>query len=209
MTARSVLMDGLSTLNILAQNSRGWVDHKNDNAQNRQARSTLFAFTEKTQRIFMSQKKKTDKNSVTAAVQAFKGAIETVSLPEGIELRSELEHTIWGQFTRARAREDWRDLDLILLAKVVRMEADIRQHQDTLDRSGVLIQNKRGTLVANPLLSVVDTLERRQLAVIRSMSLNQLASDPRTINGAAQTQSQSRNLMEDFRGQGLIAMPMN
>lgn len=209
MTARSVLMDGLLTLNILAQNSRGWVDHKNDNAQNRQARSTLFAFTEKTQRIFMSQKKKTDKNSATAAVQAFKGAIETVSLPEGIELRSELEHTIWGQFTRARAREDWRDLDLILLAKVVRMEADIRQHQDTLDRSGVLIQNKRGTLVANPLLSVVDTLERRQLAVIRSMSLNQLASDPRTINGAAQTQSQSRNLMEDFRGQGLIAMPMN
>lgn len=28
-------------------------------------------------------------------------------------------------------------MDLLLLAKVVRMEADIRQHQLTLDRSGV------------------------------------------------------------------------
>ena len=26
-----------------------------------------------------------------------------------------------------RAREDWRDMDLILLAKVVRMEVDIRK----------------------------------------------------------------------------------
>ena len=72
-----------------------------------------------------------------------------------------------------------------MLAKVVRCEADIREHQETLDRSGVLIQNKRGTLVPNPLLTVVDNLERRQLAIIRSMSLNQLASDPRTINGSA------------------------
>ena len=54
-------------------------------------------------------------------------------------------------------------MDLILLAKVVRMEADIREHQSTLDRSGVLIQNKRGTLVPNPILAVVDNLERRQL----------------------------------------------
>jgi phage terminase small subunit len=52
------------------------------------------------------------------------------------------------------------------------MEADIRKHQETLDRSGVLIQNKQGTLVANPLLAVIDTLERRQMAVIRSISLN-------------------------------------
>jgi hypothetical protein len=48
----------------------------------------------------------------------------SVPLPEGITLRSDEEHVIWGQFTRARAREDWRDMDLLLLAKVVRMEAD-------------------------------------------------------------------------------------
>lgn len=152
-------------------------------------------------------KKRSDKNSVTAALGGFQGAIDSVPLPQGVELRSDEEHVIWEQFTRARAREDWRDMDLLLLAKVVRMEADIRKHQDTLDRSGVLIQNKRGTLIANPLLAVIDTLQRQQMAVIRSMSLNQQASDPRTINGAAKASNDARQTINGFSDDGLIAMP--
>ena len=152
-------------------------------------------------------KKRSDKNSVTAALGGFQGAIESVPLPQGVELRSDEEHVIWEQFTRARAREDWRDMDLLLLAKVVRMEADIRKHQDTLDRSGVLIQNKRGTLIANPLLAVIDTLQRQQMAVIRSMSLNQQASDPRTLNGSAKASNDARQTINGFSDDGLIAMP--
>lgn len=152
-------------------------------------------------------KRRSDKNSVTAAVDGFQGAIQSVPLPDGVELRSDEEVVIWEQFTRARAREDWRDMDLLLLAKVVRMEADIRRHQDVLDRSGVLIKNQRGTMIPNPLINVIDTLERRQLAVIRSMSLNQLASDPRTINAAGQTANSSRSVMGYLAGDDLIAMP--
>ena len=124
----------------------------------------------------MSQKKRSDKNSVTAALGGFKGAIESVPVPQGVELRSDEEMVIWGQFTRARAREDWRDMDLLLLAKVVRMEADIRQHQAAVEEQGVIIENQRGTPIPNPLLAIIDTVERMQLAVIRSMSLNQQAS---------------------------------
>lgn len=152
-------------------------------------------------------KRRSDKNSVTAAVDGFQGAIQSVPLPDGVELRSDEEIVIWEQFTRARAREDWRDMDLLLLAKVVRMEADIRRHQDVLDRSGVLIKNQRGTMIPNPLIAVIDTLERRQLAVIRSMSLNQTASDPRTINGAGQKANSSRSVLEYLSGDDLIAMP--
>jgi len=155
----------------------------------------------------MSQKKRPDKNSSVAAVSGFAGAIKNVPLPDGVKLRSDLEYTIWDQFTRARAREDWRDLDLILLAKIVRMEADIREHQETLDDAGVLIQNKRGTLIPNPLLAVVDTLERRQLAVIRSMSLNQLASDPRTVNGSVKNETNAKSTISQLGVEGLIAMP--
>jgi hypothetical protein len=155
----------------------------------------------------VSQKLRSDNNSVTAAVETFSGAMSSVPLPEGIELRTDLERVIWDQFSRARAREDWRDMDLLLLAKVVRMEADIRRHQETLDRSGVLIKNKRETLVANPLLAVIDTLERRQLAVIRSMSLNQMHADPRTINATARTAVDARNVMASFEDEDLIAMP--
>lgn len=155
----------------------------------------------------MSQKRGSDRNSVTAAVEGFSGAIASVPIPEGVLLRSDEEIVLWDQFTRARAREDWRDMDLILLSKVVKMEADIRKHQETLDRSGILIQNKRGTLVPNPLIAVVDTLERRQLAVIRSMSLNQLAADPRTINGKGKSVNDSRGIMGMLADNGLIALP--
>jgi hypothetical protein len=159
--------------------------------------------------VLMATKKRSDKNSTTSIVAGFAGAMADIPLPAGVELRSDEEQVLWDQFTRARAKEDWRDLDLILLSKVVRMEADIRAHQQTLDRSGVIIQNKRGTLVTNPLLAVIDTLERRQLAVIRSMSLNQQHADPRTINASAKAQDSARNVIKDVGIEGLIAMPLN
>jgi len=156
----------------------------------------------------MSQKKRSDKNSVSGTIDGFQGSIQSVPIPEGVQLRSDEEVVIWEQFTRARAREDWRDMDLLLLAKVVKMEADIRKHQETLDRSGVLIQNKRGTFVPNPLISVIDTLERRQLAVIRSMSLNQQASDPRTLNGVGKQADQTRKEIGGMASvHSLLAMP--
>ena len=115
-------------------------------------------------------KKRSDKNSASSAVAGFAGIIDDAILPPaGVELRSEKEQLIWSQFTRARAKEDWRDMDLILLAKIVKMEADIRAAQVELDQMGMMIENKRGTPIPNPFLSVIDTLERRQLAVIRSM----------------------------------------
>ena len=66
----------------------------------------------------MSQKRRTNKSSTTAAVQGFEGVMSDVPLSDGIELRTDLERTIWHQFSRARAREDWRNMDLILLVKL-------------------------------------------------------------------------------------------
>ena len=57
-------------------------------------------------------------------------------------------------------------MDLILLAKIVMMKADIRTAQVEQDAVGMMVENKRGTQIPNPLISVINTLERRQLAVI-------------------------------------------
>ena len=79
-------------------------------------------------------KKRPDKNSATSAVVGFVGAInDRIPLPAGVELRSEAELIIWHQFTRAGARSDWRHMDLILLTKIVKMEADIRVTQIELE----------------------------------------------------------------------------
>ena len=133
----------------------------------------------------LTRKRRARSDSVETQVQTLNG--REIPLPPGVELRSEEENIIWAQFTRARAYNDWREFDLVLLAKVVRLEADIRKYQIMLDRSGPLVKNKRETLIENPILRVIDTLQRQQLAIIRSMSLNQQASDPRTLNASGRT----------------------
>ena len=100
-------------------------------------------------------------------------------------------------------------MDLILLAKNVKMEADIHAGQIELDAIKMMIENKRGTPIQNPFLSVIDTLERRQLAVIRSMSLNQTVCDSRTINGSAKVEGEARAALRDVGVEGLIAQPIN
>ena len=79
-----------------------------------------------------------------------------------------------------------------LVGEFVKMGADIRVARIELDAMGMIVENKCGIPIPNPLLSVIDTLERRRLAVIRSMSLNQTASDPRTINGSAEVEVKAR-----------------
>ena len=155
----------------------------------------------------MAGKLRADKNSTTAMVQSFQEAGEIIEVPDGVDLQGESEVLLWQQFTRARARADWRDMDLILLAKVVKLEADIRKHQETLNKSGILIKNQRGTLVPNPLVAVIDTLERRQMAIIRSMSLNQTHTDPRTMDANAKTQGGAKDVMAMFADTNLIPMP--
>ena len=85
------------------------------------------------------------------------------------------------------------------------MEPNIRAAQLKLDAFGMMIEDKRGTQIPNPLISVIDTLERRQLAVIRSMSLNQTAHDSRTINGTAKVESEEREALKDVGVARLIA----
>ena len=81
--------------------------------------------------------------------------------------------------------------------------------QVELNAVGMIVENMRDTQMPNQLISVIDTLERRQLSVIRSMSLNQTAHDWRTINGTAKVESEANAALKDVGVAGLITQPMN
>lgn len=147
---------------------------------------------------------KLGKQSTVNVVKLVSELTEKIPLPDGVTLRDETEMVIWGQFTRARARDGWRDFDLVILAKVVRLESDIRKHQKVLDDSEVIVTNGKGTQIVNPLFAVIDTLQRQQLALIRNMSLSQGAQDPRTLNGQGREQGKLRAAV-DLRDDELIA----
>ena len=136
-------------------------------------------------------------------------SLMTPYFPPLVSSCAAIKSTRSGTNSRARAKEDWRDMELILLAKIVKMEADIRAAQVELDTVGMMVENKRGTQIQNPLISVIDTLERRQLDVIRSMSLNQTAHDPRSINGSAKVESEARAALKAVGVAGLTAQPVN
>ena len=72
---------------------------------------------------------------------------------------------------------------------------------------GMMVENKRGTPISNSLLSVIDILKRRQLAVIRLMSLNQMTSDPRAINVSAKVEDEARVAFKNVGVEGLIDQP--
>lgn len=153
----------------------------------------------------MAKVQKLGRNSAISLVSAIGSISEEVQLPAGVILRGEDEMVIWKQFTSTRARSDWRDFDLLLVAKMVRAEADIRKHQEMLDKVGPLIKTEKGTPIANPLVSIIDSLQRQQLAIIRSMSLNQTESDPRTLNAGGKKQQEYKSLLGDV--DDLIARP--
>jgi len=138
------------------------------------------------------------KNSVANVVKLVSELSEKVALPEGVILRSDEEMVIWDQFTQARARESWRDFDLIIVAKAVRLEADIRKYQLVLDKSSPIVKNDKGTQVVNPFFSVVANLQSQQSSLMRSLSLNQTAQDPRTMNCQGQEKARLKSGLGKF-----------
>jgi hypothetical protein len=47
-------------------------------------------------------------------------------------------------------------------------------------------------------MTVIDSIQRQQLALIRSLSLNQQAQDPRTLNGQGTEQTKLRKAVNTF-----------
>lgn len=146
----------------------------------------------------MARIKALSKDSALNVVRLVSELSEKIALPAGVILRDEAEMVIWEQFTRARTRDGWRDFDLLIVAKAVRLEADIRRYQMTLDGEGAVVTNERGTPIVNPLHTVIDSLQRQQLALIRSLSLNQTTQDPRVLNGQGKEQSKLRSAVNNF-----------
>lgn len=98
------------------------------------------------------------------------------TIPDGITIQSDEEKTLWSQYTASRSHDLWREIDLLNIAKMVKLEMRIRNAEAILDEVGIVIENKRGTMVENPVVRVIDTFTRQHLAIFRSLGLG-IASD--------------------------------
>ena len=125
-------------------------------------------------------------------------SLPVLAVPVHVTL-SDAALRFWGGITRARAREEWREVDLVVAAQLARCQADIERESALLDDEGTLIDNGRGTKIENPRNRVIQCLEQREMALMRTLLIGgKAAADPRTLAGARKTEAMARKAFAEI-----------
>lgn len=77
----------------------------------------------------------------------------------------------WESILRARMREEWNGVTLVIAGQLARCQYDIEHESLMLEMESTVIENCRGTLVANPRGQVLEALARREMALMRSLQI--------------------------------------
>lgn len=141
-------------------------------------------------------------SAVKAMLNAAKGDLQP---PEHVKLR-EGDGPFWADVVRARARDEWTETDLVVAAQLARCLHDIETEQAQLDVEGTVVKNDRGTLVANPRVSVLEQFARREMALMRTLRMGgRVAGDARDESGKRKVERQSRKVREELEDDELLA----
>lgn len=151
---------------------------------------------------------KTD--TAAGSVAAFQAAAVDIQPPDQVRLRDR-DWPFWYAIMRARAKDSWTDIDLVHAANLARTQADIEKVQIELDDEGFTLVNERGTVVANPKHSILETLSRRAVALSRSLQVHAHATqgDSHQQVKKNKTQAKARESLQAVEDDDLIARPMH
>lgn len=141
-------------------------------------------------------------SAVKAMVNAAKGDLQP---PAHVKLRDG-DEPFWAAVVRARARDEWSEADLVVAAQLARCLHDIETEQVQLDIEGTVMKNDRGTLVANPRVSVLEQFARREMALMRTLRMGgRIAGDARDESGKRKIERTARKVREELEDDGLLA----
>ncbi len=150
--------------------------------------------------------KKKPSNSASAAIDAALNAAKPLpELPKHVNLRPG-DLPFWENILRARARDEWTDVDLVVAAQLARCQYDIETESITLDAEGSVVDNQRGTKVMNPRHAVLEQLARREMAIMRSLRLTGSSTgDTRDLEKARKLQRQAEAARNEVTEDDLLA----
>lgn len=137
-------------------------------------------------------------------VNVAKGPIKP---PPHVKLRPK-DKPFWNGVVRARARDEWSDVELVVAGQLARCQRDIEVESELLEAEGSVVKNERGTSVANARVSILEQLARREMALMRSLRMTgRIAGDSRDMVGMRELErraEESQKAVEE-EGDGLIA----
>lgn len=147
-------------------------------------------------------------DSATAAVDAFRSvALGVIEPPETVKLR-EIDRPVWDSIVRARAREEWGEVDLHHAANLARCLSDVERISAEIAKDGDVLTNDRGTQIVNPKHALLETLSRRSVALTRLLHLH-AATLMRPVDAVAarETERKAREALQDNDDGDLLATP--
>jgi hypothetical protein len=142
-------------------------------------------------------------DSASSAVKAMLNAAKPdIEVPAWVTL-TESAKPFWIGVVRARAREEWAEVDLVVAAQLAQCQADIAEEDESLRQEGRVITNERGTPVMNPRTTVMEQLARREMALMRTLRMGgRVAGDSRDEGGKRAIERQSRKLRNEIEEEG-------
>ncbi|ATQ78290.1 TerS protein [Massilia violaceinigra] len=152
--------------------------------------------------------KRTRADSAASAVKAMVDAAKPdIEVPNYVTLTASAV-PFWTGVVRARARDEWTDVDLVVAAQLAQCQADIAEEDQALRVEGRVIMNDRGTPVMNPRTIVMEQLARREMALMRTLRMGgRVAGDSRDQAGKRKVERESRKLRDELEEEddGLLA----
>ena len=144
--------------------------------------------------------------TIDAAIAAMQA--KEIQPPAHVRLRPG-DEPFWSAIVRARANDTWTEIDLVHAANLARTQHDIEENQKLLDQEGFTLINERGTVVANPRHSILETLSRRAVALSRCLQVHAHATvgESRDQVPKAKAQSAARAVAEKAKDDDFIARP--
>ena len=150
--------------------------------------------------------KRNRSDSVSSTIDAMaNAALPDLEPPAFMKLSAEAM-LFWGPITRARARGEWREVDLVVAAQLAECQSLIEQESLVLREEGMIVKNDRGTQIENPRNKVVQTLATREMALMRTLLMGgKDGGDARNFKGARQIESQARKTRKQLEEEQLLA----
>lgn len=153
--------------------------------------------------------------SVDAAAAALQNAYAADVQPPGSVKLRDADWPIWVSIVRARARDEWSEIDLYHAANLTRCLSDIERISGELAERGDTYSNDRGTMCVNPKHSILETLSRRGVALTRLLHLHAqaLVPDLRKLGPVRETEQKGRETRKQLEAaggedDGLLATPV-
>lgn len=115
----------------------------------------------------------------------------------------------WQSITRARAREDWTNIDLMHAANLSQIMRYIDEAHADIANNGATLVNERGTQIDNPAFSRLEKMTRLALSMATKLHVHAEATVGKSEDSAkrATKQREAERTLDD--ASDLIAKPMH